>query len=486
MGIATAYDSIYGLAVGDALGVPYEKETFDAMQKNRYTGMIGFFHHNQPPGTWSDDTSMTLCTADSLCGGFEPDDMMKKFCQWRRKKYYTAGGKVFDVGRTCRKAMDLYQEGYPAERCGDLSVNGNGNGALMRIAPVVLYQYYLHPADDEHLADFLVPIHKASSLTHAHEIGLICCGMYAITIREILMHAKEGLPLEKIFMNAYDKALKTYRGDLAPRFKKQIDGDKLFSPPNEIAKKAAEELPQWGYALNTWNIAVWSILNTDNYRDCVIKAINLGGDTDSNAAVAGSMAGIIYGKSGIPKEWIEELQNKELIETICGKFTFTLERQETKTIHEKAHISQLNSKFKDISLKKPAKISIDGYTFNDMRSALYALNSPETYRRQFENTDTKNARKIYKSIPHDEETEELLRKNLRTVILARCTQENAFRQLLLETGDRAIIYDTSGSHDNILGRCSCRECKGKEYQNLYGKELTDVRELLKRDLQPAI
>ena len=95
MAISAAYDSIYGLAVGDAMGVPYETETFDAMQKNSCTGMTGFLHHNQPPGTWSDDTSMTLCTADSLCKGFDPDDMMKKFCLWRGKKYYTAGGKVF-------------------------------------------------------------------------------------------------------------------------------------------------------------------------------------------------------------------------------------------------------------------------------------------------------------------------------------------------------------------------------------------------------
>ncbi len=483
MAISAAYDSIYGLAVGDAMGVPYETETFDAMQKNSCTGMTGFLHHNQPPGTWSDDTSMTLCTADSLCKGFDPDDMMKKFCLWRGKKYYTAGGKVFDVGRTCRKAMDLYQEGYPAEYCGDSSINGNGNGALMRIAPMILYQYYLYPVDDEHLADFLKPIHEAASLTHAHAIGLICCGMYAITIREILMHAQEDLPLQKIFMNAYDKGIHIYR-NLGDIFKEQIDAAKLFSPPNEIAGKDAREMPQWGYALNTWNIAVWSILNTDNYRDCIIKTINLGGDTDSNAAVAGSIAGMIYGKGEIPKEWMEALQNKELIESICEKFTFTLERRESEWTHEKAFISQLHKKYRAIALKTPCKIRIGDYAFNDMGSALYALNSPEAYRHQFENIGFSNARKIYRNIPHYEETAELLRKNLRTIILARCRQQNGFIQLLLDTGDRTIIYDTSGSHDNLLGRCRCCECIGKEFHNIYGEELMEVRDLLKKGSLP--
>ena len=317
-------------------------------------------------------------------------------------------------------------------------------------------------------------------MTHSHEIGLICCGMYAITIREILMHAQKDASLQCIFMNAYDKGINIYR-NLGERFKEQIDKAGLFSSPNEIAKKDAKDMPQWGYVLNTWNIAVWSILNTNNFRDCLMKAINLGGDTDSNAAVAGSIAGIIYGKGAIPKEWMETLQNKRLIETICEKFTFTLERQETKWAREKPFISQLNKQYKALSLKTPVKIRIGDYTFNDMGSALYALNSPEEFRHQFENIGAKNARKIYRAISHYEETEVLLRNNLKAIILARCTQQSEFRQLLLSTGDRVIIYDTSGSHNNLLGHCCCRKCKGKEFRNLYGEELMNVRNLMKRN-----
>ncbi len=482
MSISAVSNSIYGLAVGDALGVPYETESFEEMHRNPCVDMIGYFHHNQPPGTWSDDTSMTLCSADSLCKGFDPDDMMKKFCQWRMKKYYTAGGHVFDVGRTCRKAMDLYLEGYPPEYCGDSSIYGNGNGALMRIAPVVLYQYYLYPADDTNLHDFLKPIHEASSLTHAHEIGLICCGLYGITIRELLMHSGETIPLLTLFLNAYQKGKQTYY-DLGGRFREYIEEPDLFISPDIVAQAQPENLPQWGYALNTWNIAVWSLLNSSTYRECVLNAVNLGGDTDSNAAVAGSIAGIIYGKNSIPEELIDTLQNKKLLDLICNKLETKLEGGETENTHEEAHITQLQKKFKGLSMKASTTISIGGHTYNNMASALYALSSPEEYRNLFENVRAKNARKIYNDIPHYDEDVERMRMNLTLLIRARCEQHPDFKQLLLDTGKRKIIYDTSGSHNNILGHCRCSACKDSEFLNLYGTELVNAREeLVKKSL----
>ena len=132
------FDGMYGLAVADALGVPYESETLEAMRMNPCTGMVGFRHHNLPAGSWSDDTSMSLCVTDSLCRGFETEDMMKKFSQWRSKHSYTANGVVFDIGRCCRRAINRYWDGLPAECCGDSSLNGNGNGALMRVRDELL------------------------------------------------------------------------------------------------------------------------------------------------------------------------------------------------------------------------------------------------------------------------------------------------------------------------------------------------------------
>mgnify|MGYP004595161463 CR=1 FL=1 len=95
---ATLRDCIYGLAVGDALGVPYEfrpRGTFEC------TDMVGYGTHGQPAGTWSDDTSMTLATCDSIreLGRIDIADMRNKFVSWIANDGYTIDG-VFDYGGT--------------------------------------------------------------------------------------------------------------------------------------------------------------------------------------------------------------------------------------------------------------------------------------------------------------------------------------------------------------------------------------------------
>ena len=98
---------------------------------------------------------MSLCIADSLCKGYDPDDMMKKFLLWKKRKQYTATGVLFDIGRTTRRALNKYEEGFPAEYCGDTSIDGNGNGGLMRVLPIAVYQCITCKVDDENLALFL-------------------------------------------------------------------------------------------------------------------------------------------------------------------------------------------------------------------------------------------------------------------------------------------------------------------------------------------
>ena len=308
------YDGIYGLAVADALGVPFEFSSYEKMKKEPCTEMVGYGHHNQPAGTWSDDTSMTLCTADSLCNGFDPDDMMKKFLLWMDHGEYTAGGKVFDVGITCRKALNKYRNGIPALYCGGRKKNSNGNGALMRIFPMALYESARFENDER---QFLKNIHSAAGLTHANFAGLMCCGFYSLFIKEWCIDNTKSL--KTLFEAAFEKG-KTQYLQLGEGFAYYIQDTDLFQAPSDICRKADKELLSSGYAVDTWNIAVWSLLTTKNYRDCVLKAINLGFDTDTNGAVAGALAGLVYGKNSIPEEWINALQNKELIDTICAKF----------------------------------------------------------------------------------------------------------------------------------------------------------------------
>ena len=139
-------DCIYGLAVGDALGVPYEfrpRGTFEC------TDMIDYGTHGQPAGTWSDDTSMTLATCDSIreLGHIDTADMRDKFVGWIARGEYTIDG-VFDYGGTTDRALHT-GKGGSGER-------DNGNGSLMRIAPLA----FTDATDDK--------VSKVSAITHAH------------------------------------------------------------------------------------------------------------------------------------------------------------------------------------------------------------------------------------------------------------------------------------------------------------------------------
>ena len=251
-------DAIYGLAVADALGVPFEfKERGTFICKD----MVGFGTWNKEAGTWSDDTSMTLATCKSIKdkGKIDTEDIRKNFKAWLFDDAFTADGKTFDVGGTTRESLVL-------NRSMD-DFYSNGNGSLIRILPLA----FTDASDAE--------IEKVSSITHAHEISRKACLDYVHLARKLIGGEKlEGLGLD------------------------------------DLKKKSEEEINSTGFVLHTLESSLWCILKTNNYKDAVLKAVNLGDDTDTTAAVTGGLAGIIYGFDNIPKEWIDKLKNKDLIE----------------------------------------------------------------------------------------------------------------------------------------------------------------------------
>lgn len=285
------YEGLMGLVVGDALGVPYEFMERDSFN---CTDMVGYGTHNQPPGTWSDDTSLTLATLDSIgqCKGINPDDMMSKFSRWLHDCEYTPYGRVFDVGITTRFSIDRYRNGVPLALCGGRGVNENGNGALMRILPLAFVE---HTGKD---------IEKVAGLTHAHEISQTACRLYVHLVRLIL----DGTPLKNAICSlAY----------LPP-----VTQKKEFKGIAYIGELTRDEIKSGGYVVDTLEAALWCLYHTDNYRDCVLTAVNLGSDTDTTAAVAGGLAGIVYGiggEKGIPQEWIEQTPRLDYIKKLCEK-----------------------------------------------------------------------------------------------------------------------------------------------------------------------
>lgn len=283
------YDGIMGLVVGDALGVPFEFKQRDTF---KCTGMVGYGTYNQPAGTWSDDSSLTLATVESLAKHKEiiPHDIMKNFCRWFYAHEFTPHGKVFDVGNTTRIAISTYfNTTTPADRCGGEGYMDNGNGSLMRILPLA----FVTPKDDD--------IFTISALTHAHIISMTACVIY-ITVAINLLH---NVPI--------DKAIK-YGCD----FTDIVEFDRL----DRLKELTRDDIRSTGFVVDTLEAALWCFLNTDSYKDCVLEAVNLGGDTDTIAAVAGGLAGIYYGvggEKGIPEDWINQIARKKWIKELCDK-----------------------------------------------------------------------------------------------------------------------------------------------------------------------
>lgn len=306
-------DGILGLAVGDALGVPVEFLPRRKLRWSPVVGMRAYGTHNQPAGTWSDDTSMTLCTLKSLTKGVDYDDMMNRFCRWVDDGYMTAYGKLFDIGRTTLYALRLYRSGTPALQCGGTDVRDNGNGSLMRILPVIFYLRREYGATCMDNPEAFALIHNLSRLTHGHAISQIACGLYCCIANDLM----NGATLQ----DAIDSAalvLKNWYG-LRQEFVPWIS-EFDFLNAETLAALPEEAIKSSGYVVDTLQAALWCLITNRSYHDCMLKAVNLGYDTDTVAAVAGGLAGILYGAESIPEDWLYVLAKKEEIIRLCENF----------------------------------------------------------------------------------------------------------------------------------------------------------------------
>ena len=290
---------LFGLAVGDALGVPVE---FHPRGSFRATGMRGYGSHNQPPGTWSDDTSLALCLADSLSRGFFMADIARNFIQWSDKGAFTAHGNVFDRGITTSKAINRLKAGVAPEKAGCAGVNENGNGSLMRIAPLVFYL-----ADKPDAERFNIT-KAVSSITHAHPWSVAACYIYLEYLRKLLAGMDKGAAYAKL------------RNDLQGENPYVVDD--TLGKFDRILRMDISALPETGvssggFVIDTLEAAFWCFLTTDSYQAAILKAVNLGEDTDTTAAVTGAVAGLAYGLDGIPVEWLDMLANSGEIHRIA-------------------------------------------------------------------------------------------------------------------------------------------------------------------------
>lgn len=310
------YSGVFGLAVGDALGVPVEFCKREMLDKFPVRGMEAGGTYRQDKGTWSDDTSMVLATMDAMsASGLSYGMVMDNFKKWLKEARFTADGVVFDVGVTTNAAIHNYIAGKSLENCGLDDELSNGNGSLMRMLPMVYfvrlkYGLEVNPVAVDH-------IYKLSGLTHAHIISKVCCVYYVYIGMYIMEYGREK-GLQGAIREAIEAVERYYfvEQEEIPCVLQLTGMDSLI----DCVNLNREDIESTGYVVHSLIASLWCLWNTTSYKEAVLKAVNLGGDTDTIGAITGSLSGIYYGMESISKNWLRDLKNTECITNICNRF----------------------------------------------------------------------------------------------------------------------------------------------------------------------
>jgi ADP-ribosyl-[dinitrogen reductase] hydrolase len=287
--------SLVGLAAGDALGTTVEFRSpgsFDPV-----TDMVGGGPFDLRPGQWTDDTSMALCLAESLIetGGFVPRDQLERYLRWYRSGHLSSTGTCFDIGITVRTALQAF-EATGADYCGSADPLTAGNGSLMRLAPVPLF-FARRPMEAiERSGD-------SSRTTHAARTAVDACRYFGA----LIVGAVSGAAKAELLSELYSPVPGYWQAHpLCAEIEAIAGGSfKVMAPP---------AISGSGYVVESLEAALWAFHTADSFADGCLRAVNLGDDADTTAAVYGQLAGAHYGVDDIPESWRGKLAKRALIE----------------------------------------------------------------------------------------------------------------------------------------------------------------------------
>lgn len=306
-------DALLGLAVADALGVPVEFQSRESLVANPVKDMMGYGTYSQPAGTWSDDSSLTFCLAESLVQDFNLVDMAQKFVDWSKAQIWTPHGRVFDIGITTRESMEILEDillsgdtkslEYLHHEADEMS---NGNGSLMRILPLL---FYLKHQPAENWFDITW---KVSALTHGHMRAAIACWYYL----RFAWHLWQTKDKRNAYLEVRSEARELFRTKNIPFSEQRIFARVV---EHSISFLPASEISSSGYVMHSLEAAMWCVLRHNTYEETVLAAVNLGHDTDTTAAIAGGLAGILYGFDAIPEAWVNQLARLNDILELCDE-----------------------------------------------------------------------------------------------------------------------------------------------------------------------
>jgi len=290
---------LWGLLVGDALGVPYEfhqPQDLPPLDALEMTPPPTFqrAHASVPPGTWSDDGAQALALLASLleCRALDLADLGRRFVAWYETGYLAVDHTVFDVGVQTAQAIRALLSGVPAQAAGPNHEHANGNGSLMRVLPLALW----HQGSD---AELVRDAHAQSQITHGHLRAQVCCALYCLWARRLPDAAPDAWARAVA-------ALRAIYGAGSPAYAELEWQVRPDDPPEGRGS---------GYVVDCLRSARLA-LQAPTYADVVKAAVALGYDTDTTACVAGGLAGIRDGVGAIPERWLRQLRGKELVEPL--------------------------------------------------------------------------------------------------------------------------------------------------------------------------
>jgi ADP-ribosylglycohydrolase len=293
---------LLGMAVGDALGAPFEGSPPGDGASFLCHEMVGGGPFHLAPGEWTDDTSMALCLAESLIErrGFDPLDQLERYVRWMREGHLSSNGRCFDIGGTVHSALMRFLETHEPF-CGSTDPMSAGNGSIMRLAPVALF-YANDPREAiEHCGE-------SSRTTHAANTAVDACRY----LGGLIVGAIQGASREELLSDPFSPISGYWNETPLTREVREIaDGSfRRLNPPDIYAS---------GYVVKFLEAALWAFNRSNSFRDGCVHAVSLGLDADTTGAIYGHLAGAFYGESAIPESWLQKLAHRQLIESFAER-----------------------------------------------------------------------------------------------------------------------------------------------------------------------
>ena len=293
--LSRARGALVGLAVGDALGTTNEFKVVGTFTPS--TGMVGGGAFQLEPGQWTDDTSMALCLADSLLaqGRYDSFDVMERYDRWRKDGYRSSTGTCFDIGNQVMRSLWDFEVNQRVPRTAQRTTSA-GNGAIMRLAPVVIAGF-----EHREIREIVATAGLSARETHYSVEAEAATEVFAA----LLVGALLGWAPEHIINVGW--------ASTGPAFD-EMAARVISTDP---AERAAWEKDTSGYIVHGLRLAVHGLLDFGSFDEAVLAIANMGGDADTNAAIYGQLGGAHFGVEAIPASWRSTLYQGEEIDALA-------------------------------------------------------------------------------------------------------------------------------------------------------------------------